>query len=151
MNWSLKGTLKAMTIARNIFIFLDKYPFYYKEESLGGGPKMLTRGFKPRISWISWGLRNHLANPLGLKHLCDCFLFLYHEWEILVISQQDNMRPFFSNMIQGYIPHPSPEWQQSSSSFSSPNGQSPRDQLCVCMCFQGLSWEKTTTTTTTKT
>ena len=32
---------------------------------IGRGDPMLTRDFELRISWISWGFRNHLANPMG--------------------------------------------------------------------------------------
>ena len=32
---------------------------YYKKEFHKGGPKTLARGFKPKISWISQGLKNH--------------------------------------------------------------------------------------------
>ena len=33
-------------------------PGYYREKSHGCGPKILTRGFESKISWISWDLRN---------------------------------------------------------------------------------------------
>ena len=47
---------------------VSRTPSYYIEEShMGVVPKILIRGFECRSPWISWGLKNYIANPLGLR------------------------------------------------------------------------------------